>query len=288
MSDESKKVEVVIPELPLVETVEAEAVSEVTEVVKVEEVKAVELSDVEVLAMSQGWRPKSEWKGDVEEYRSAKEFVERGELFSSIKHLKEQVRALVDTNQRIEKITYDKAMADLKSLQKSATEVGDVVEVEKLTDQISDLKIKAANTPAPPATPEQAEGNAFVERNKGWFNANTAENKIMRQYAIDKEIELRQAHPELSTARLLDKVESAVKEFFPKKFETRRSVNNSGVSVPSSEAVSTTSGPGKKLSYGDLPADLKTVYSAFKSINPNADLDKYIKEWQAMGVLPTK
>ena len=49
-------------------------------------------------AREQGWKPKEEYEGDPNKWRPAKEFVERGELFTKIdsmgKELKETRKAL--------------------------------------------------------------------------------------------------------------------------------------------------------------------------------------------------
>ena len=49
---------------------------------KVESTPPVE-NNYEAEAREQGWKPKEGYEGDPEKWRPAKEFVERGELFSS-------------------------------------------------------------------------------------------------------------------------------------------------------------------------------------------------------------
>ena len=49
-----------------------------------------EISPEEERARSGGWVPKTEWKGDPNEWRSAKEFNERGEIFATMRDLRKQ------------------------------------------------------------------------------------------------------------------------------------------------------------------------------------------------------
>ena len=60
--------------------------SQTTQETKTEAPK-VEVSPTQQKAMEQGWKPKEEWEAegkDPSEWRDAKEYVERGELFDLI------------------------------------------------------------------------------------------------------------------------------------------------------------------------------------------------------------
>ena len=54
-----------------------------TEQVAGETSKQVSTNPYEGQAREMGWRPKDEWEGEPEKWRDAKEFVERGELYSN-------------------------------------------------------------------------------------------------------------------------------------------------------------------------------------------------------------
>src|SRR5438132_1680053 len=63
---------------------------------------------LEERAIEQGWRPKDEWDGDESEFRSAREFIDRGELLRKIssqgdelRKLKEVAGALSEHNKQV-------------------------------------------------------------------------------------------------------------------------------------------------------------------------------------------
>jgi hypothetical protein len=56
------------------------------------EVQNPVLTEIEQRASSRGWVPKDEWDGDPEEWRPAKEFIDRGELFKKIEDKIEQLK----------------------------------------------------------------------------------------------------------------------------------------------------------------------------------------------------
>jgi regulator of replication initiation timing len=124
--------------------VELEVTTEEQEVTDPYEVKAIE----------QGWKPKDEWEGDPSEWRDAKEFVERGELFDKISdlnnyrktqekrvsELEKALRVLGEHNKKIAKIEQEKALNRLKSMKADALEDQDHEAVVELDDKIADAK----------------------------------------------------------------------------------------------------------------------------------------------------
>jgi hypothetical protein len=75
-----------------------------------------------------GWVPKDEWDGDPEQWRPAKEFVDRGELFKKIeikirtilKSLNELLRTLANIMLKSAKWNIKRALTDLKAQKKDA------------------------------------------------------------------------------------------------------------------------------------------------------------------------
>src|SRR6266702_2198796 len=77
---------------------------------------------LEERAIEQGWRPKDEWDGDESEFRSAREFIDRGELLRKIssqgdelRKLKEVAGALSEHNKQVYVAGYKKAITDLRA-----------------------------------------------------------------------------------------------------------------------------------------------------------------------------
>lgn len=183
--------------------------------------KQLELSPVEQRAMEQGWVPQDQWDGPEDQWRPAKEFLDRGELFEKInaqnRDLKELRKALVDLrnhNAKIAEIEYKRALADLKSQKREALADGNVDAVMDIDDKIEAVK-EAQQAHAAPEVPQPSEVNpifqTWLQRNK-WFES----NRVMRAYANDlgKELAMRG----LSPAEVLEQVEQEVKKEFADKF----------------------------------------------------------------------
>ena len=86
---------------------------------------APELSPTEQKAMEAGWVPQDQWEGDPDQWRPAKEFVDRGELFKKIEDqnrtIKEFKRALDDLkghHAKTRETEYARALQVLKSQKK--------------------------------------------------------------------------------------------------------------------------------------------------------------------------
>jgi len=87
------------------------------------------LTAAEEKAMEQGWVPQDQWEGDPEQWRPAKEFLDRGELFKKIEDqnrtIKEFKRALDDLkghHSKTREVEYARALEALKMQKQSAIE----------------------------------------------------------------------------------------------------------------------------------------------------------------------
>lgn len=213
--------EIVEPIVSEVETV----VSSVEE--SVEPVKAV--SKHEEAALAKGWRPKSEFVGDPDEFRGAKEWLERGEILDTVHSLKRQIKEqseslqhMAEFSKKIETVTRERTLAELEAKHRAAVEVGDI---EGAALAAKDM-IKASTESIRPVAPSQAqpgidpEVHAFVARNTGWFNDNSAENSAMKSFAIKRDAEIVAENPGITPVEVMRRLESDVKKFFPHKFVT--------------------------------------------------------------------
>ena len=107
----------------------------------------IDVDPYEEEAREQGWKPQDEYEGDPNKWRPAKEFVERGELFGKIdslgKELKETRKALKmlqDHHSKVKETEFDRAVTELKGLQKKHLEEGNSDEYIKTTELLTDLK----------------------------------------------------------------------------------------------------------------------------------------------------
>lgn len=182
----------------------------------------------EAEAREQGWRPKEEFEGDEAKWRPAKEFVERGELFGKIdtlgKELKETRKALKmlqEHHSKVKETEFNRAVTELKGLQKKHLEEGNSDEYLKTTELLTDLKAEQkAREVLGQQQAEQAK-NQVDPRFTSWQEKNSwyAKDAEMRQFADTLGLGYAQANPNVDPDIVLEYVSKQVKQTFKDKFE---------------------------------------------------------------------
>lgn len=194
-------------------------------------------------AREQGWKPKEEYEGEPEKWKPAKEFVERGELFSKIdsmgKELKETRKALKmlqEHHTKVKESEYNRAVQELKSLQKQHLEEGNSDEYLRTSELLTDLKAEQKareviekQTP-PPVDPRF---NDWVSENK-WYNQDTE----MKEFADTVGMGYAQRNPGLDPEDVLEYVTKQVKSRFKEKFINPNRTKPSSVEGASAPAAS--------------------------------------------------
>ena len=181
-----------------------------------------QLSAAEQQAMEQGWVPQDEWEGDPDQWRPAKEFLDRGELFKKIEDqnrtIKEFKRALDDLkghHAKTRETEYARAIQALKAQKIAALEDGDAAAVVKLDDQIDLVKDEQSKLKQAAFQPQQEQLNPefvnWVDKNK-WYET----SQPMRAYADALGRDL--AYKGLAPGEVLKEVERQVRDEFPQKF----------------------------------------------------------------------
>lgn len=203
--------------------------SEEAEVSQVE----VILSPTEERAMTQGWKPKEDFVaegGNESDWRPAKEFVDRGELFSKIEEVKRENRNLKKTMQlfrehheKVAKVEYDRALDTLKQQKKAALIDGDADRVIEIDSQILETRdaqkqasmIQAAQEEQAPVVNPAFQ--AWVERNS-WYSYDPE----MKAFADNFGTAYARQNPGLQPDKVLQEVERRVKKAYSEKFTNPR------------------------------------------------------------------
>lgn len=253
------------------------------EQVKDEAPEVKELSPIEQRAAEQGWVPKEEWSGDEDDWRPAKEFLDRGELFKKIdeqnrtlKDFKKVINDLKTHNARIAKVEYQKAIDSLKSQKKEALLEGDadaVVEIDEKMAHVREAVKEAERAPVEqPSTDLHPAFLSWKERNS-WYDT----NKAMRVYADQIGIEL--GNKGLSPSDLLTEVSKQVRAEFPERFQNPRR------EAPGAVEGSTNKGGKSKDSF-TLTDDERRVMNRFVKSGALSEEDyiKQLKEAKQRGV----
>ena len=137
-----------------------------------------DMSDVERDARAQGWTPKEEFKGNPDNWKPAKQYVEWGVLQDNIKNLTGQVKGMKKShNEEISNMNkyWEAALkekeASLKAAMKVAVEDGDhdavdIISAEQLENKEAQNALKSKEAPAK----SDAEMKAEWELENDWIS----------------------------------------------------------------------------------------------------------------------
>lgn len=203
------------------------------------EVDVPSLTPVEQSAKAQGWVTKDEWVAqgkDPNEHRSAKEFVDRGELYKSIHTTKrelKQTQAALTALQRHHQYVFEKAhqqaVRDLKMEKRLAMRDGDLERADELDEQIGQVVMQHQQEKAEIARAVQVEQGpppefqAFLDSNQ-WYIT----DKEMRDEA--DAIGFVYINNGGNRADLFPYVAKKMREKFPEKLGVRRAAPSPTVS----------------------------------------------------------
>lgn len=233
----------------------------------------------EAQAREQGWRPKEEYSGDPEKWKPAKEFVERGELFGKIdtlgkelKETKKALRMLQEHNAKVKETEYNRAVQELKTLQKKHLEEGNSDGYLETTELLTDLKAEQKAREAVSEVRSNQPDPRFVS----WVNENKwySQDAELRNYADVVGMGYAQQNPGLDPEDVLKFVTAQVKSRYRSKFENPNRTKPSAV-----EGTTNTQSP-KKESF-ELTADERKVMHTFVRTGVMSQ-DEYIAQVKAM------
>lgn len=216
----------------------------------IQEKEVVKVSPVEEAARAAGWVSKEEWEAsgkDPAEWRSAKEYQERGELFEEIHKLKDAnkktaaaFKVLVEHHKKVRETAMKEALAQLKAQKKEALENHEIEKVFEIDEKIEQVKaspdqIPDVDLPAEEVGPTPT-FKAWHKRND-WYQLDGSDEASAYANVVGEK--LRKSNPEMSEKEFLEQVESKVARRFPELFENPASNRASEVN-PKSSARPTT------------------------------------------------
>ena len=243
-----------------------------------EQTQATSSDPYEAQAREQGWKPKEEYEGDETKWRPAKEFVERGELFGKIDHMgkelketRKALKMLQEHHSKVRETEYNKALQELKTLQKKHLEEGNSDGYLETTELLTDLKaeqkareVVGQNTPPAP----DPRFISWTQENK-WYGSNTE----MREFADTVGMGFANRNPGIDPEDVLAYVTKEVKARFKDSFV------NPNRSKPSS--VEGASAPAANKSSFELSDDERRTMNTFVRAGVMSK-DEYIAEVKKM------
>lgn len=203
---------------------------------------------IEVAARADGWVSKEEWEAagkNLNEWRSAREFKDRGELFSEIHKLKEAnkqtskaFKALVEHHKNVREVAVKEAIDRLKAEKKQALQEHDVERVFEIDDEID--RVRETKTDLPVVDIPEADLGPTItftqwHKKNDWYQL-TGTDETSR-YADVVGAQFKAGKPNATEEEILEHVESRISKMFPNLFKNPNSKRVSEVN-PRSEGKS--------------------------------------------------
>ena len=257
-----------------------------------EENKTPEINPAEEKAMGNGWVPQDQWEGAAEDWVTAKQFNEKGDLIGQVMELKakdranaSQLKALENAVQDLsnfradaEKVAYDKAIKALKTEKLDAIENGEGARVLEIDDKIDELKDTFKETKETKPTDSAPQVDPAIQ---GWLDdpANSwYHDNLVMQGAADK-LAMEYGQQGLAPADMIKKVEATIKEEFKHKFKTSAkypATNDSNKNGAENKGTKT------KFTKADLTPDQQKTAELFVQKGVFESVGEYIEQLEAV------
>lgn len=220
--------------------------------------------DYEAEAREQGWRPKEEWTGKPENWKSAKVYVEHGDTAAKIAKIERSFEERLGKMEKVHGKTVEqlqrqhaKEIAELKDARRQAIKDGDADKVEKLDDKIDKLKADGPEVSDANETPEQKADRikaAWLKENSWYEN-----DEDLRAYAFGYSNDLADRNKNMTLEENLKRTLERVKAKYPEKFgekEEKKPAANGHAAV---DGGGSNSGiiPRKDTLFAKLPPEAK-------------------------------
>lgn len=228
----------------------------------VQEQQPKQLTAIEQKAADQGWVPQDEWAGEPDDWRPAREFLDRGELFKKIDEQNRTIKDLKRSQQdfarhydKVKETEYKRALADLKAQKKEALLEGNADAVIEIDEQIAETRQAQQTAAAQPVIQEPVSNpifDAWVEKNS-WY-----QNYEEMQAFADRIGTKLGAAGGMGPREILSEVERQVKEKFAHRFQNPK--RNAPAAV---EGSGSRGAAGSKKDTFELTAEEKRVGERF-------------------------
>lgn len=235
-------------------------------------------SDAIARARKAGWRPKDEFNGPPDQWKDYDEFNEVGDriasrMSSQIDSLKAEnakqtdlIQKLIKAQGAVTRQAQEKALADLKERRTDAIHAGNETAVDDIDAEIAEIRDTtiaddddAKNDNESEFVPEP-ETQAWIARNKSWYDASKSENHALMRYAASMEEAEAAADPDATLTEILDRVTERVKARFPKRFPSQGRRRRPAVEGGRRH----THGGGGSVSFAEYPQEVRDLAEYFE------------------------
>jgi hypothetical protein len=248
-----------------------------------EEEKEVEYSEIEQRAMEKGWRPQNEWTGNEDDFRSAKEYLDRGSFFEKINNQKKELDELkafqIEAREHLRKLreSQERDRLDKFNNQKrEALEENDIEGVMRADTNIRTIEQEIANITKPPTQQyTSGEDQMFDEwkDDNPWYDSDNE----LRVLADALGTSFREMNPNATAQDVYKFVTEKVKAVNPNRFSPSSN-------TPQSRAPgSTTQQPNRSSTkhgktYRDLSEEQLRIGRKFTKLGLYSDIQGYVND----------
>lgn len=251
---------------------------------------APEAPSYEDRALTMGWTPKSQFKGDPDKWVDAETFVKRGEEFlpflkannrrleqaleranAKIEQMDKGLKSAIQQLSKTEQRAYAKAKADLEAELEQYAAAGNAEAVKAVTKDIVELE---KDTRAKVEDDEPQVDPAFMEWREAnpWFGKDKALTAACA--AIGEEV----AEEGYTGKAQIKEVDRRIREAFPEKFAPK--VNPNRAAAPPVEGTGATPRPAGRT-YSDLPPEAKAMCDELCRDIKGFSRERYVKDYFA-------
>lgn len=212
--------------------------------------------DYEAEAAEMGWRPKEEWTGKPENWKSAKVYVEHGEVNARVAKIEKDASERFERLEKMHEKTVKQLQAQhakdieaLKAQKRDAVKAADAEAVERIDEQLDKLK---------EAGPEStAKSNEDIQRDWEAKNAWYTSDEDMRAYAFGYSNDLAARNPKMTLEENLRLTEERVKAKYPDKFGGEKKPAANGHAAVDGGGTLSGAFKAKETLFSKLPPEAK-------------------------------
>lgn len=246
---------------------------------------------IEQEAIKQGWKPKDQWEGNPEDHRSAREYMDRGELLGKIKsqnqqlsEIRDALKGMTEHNKRVYAAGYENAIKELKQQKLHALREGEPEQVLAIDDKIDEAK-EALRTIK--SQPDKVQGPSPVTRD--WLSDNKwyGEDMVLTHFANGIATDYGKKHGgNVTETAVYEEIDRALRKEFPEKFGLRKTT---GAPNPDGEGRRST-GAGKPQ--GNANSSFEKILSGMSEMEANIartlvktggiSKEKYVEDFNKM------
>ncbi len=250
-------------------------------------------TEVEQRALDQGWKPLEDWDGDPEDHRSAKAYIDRGELLGKIKdqsremrEMKQVLSNLSEHNKNVYVAGYEKAIKELKLQRVEAIKEGDGDSLLRIEEQLDSNKdalatVKAAPTVKATTNETSPAFDAWLEQNR-WYENDEDMHDWADGAAMRMGQKAKQERRQMSESEVYSELTKRAKERFPDKFKRTAAQSPDGDGRRATTKTSPKGGDRFEQLLAEMPEEMA---AAAKSLVKSGVLtkEKYVEDFDAIG-----